>query len=136
EEFLGSLFDLKKLPLHGEKTLSDWAVCLESAAKEFLLADSEDEADVAAYNSFRNVIQEFRDFPEETLFPFGVIQRLLIRPCFGQINSSQLHAVRIGSFEEGALIPTKALFLIGMNEEGFPRLKTGSSLDLLKGKSP
>lgn len=131
EEFLAALFSLKKLSLSGEKTLHDWAHCLESAAQEFLLADGE-EADQAAQNVFHELLYDLKKSQIEGRFPFAVIQRLLTRPIQGQIHASHLHAVRFASIEDAALMPAKALFLIGMDEESYPRIKKHSSLDLLK----
>lgn len=132
EEFVVLLSSLKKLPLIGEKTLASWADSLEAAMQEFLLPDLSDEADVATSHSFRQFLNELRQSQSQAVFPFEVIQRLLLRPCSGQIHASQLHAVRFAAIEGGALLPAKALFLIGMDEGSFPRIKVPSSLDLLK----
>ncbi len=131
EEFLTALFALRRLSLSGEKTLFDWAHCLDKAAQEFLLVDGE-EADQAAHNAFHELLRDLRKSEVEGLFPFAVIQRLLTRPIQGQIHSSHLHAVRLAPIEDAALLPAKALFLIGMDEENYPRIKNSSSLDLLK----
>lgn len=133
EEFLGVVFVLKELPLKGEKTMAEWAHCMEGVARDFLLADTNDEADAATQNAFRQFLQDLRQCRVEGCFPFAIIQRLLKRPCFGQIHGSHLHAVRFSSIEEG--LPARALFLIGMDEESFPRLKSATSLDLLKGQT-
>lgn len=137
EEFLALLLGLKEKlsSMIGEKELGVWADSLESLAQEYLAADFTDDADSSAQNSFRQLIKDLKQAQLRVgnrPFPFALIQRLLIRPCPGQIHSSSLHAVRFATIEEAALIPAKALFLIGMDEESFPRLKTASSLDLLK----
>src|SRR5690606_5304861 len=66
--------------------------------------------------------------------PISVVSRLLKKPCPGQVHPATLHGVRIGSLRENGQIPAKVIFLIGMNEENFPKNKISSSLDLLKGK--
>lgn len=132
EKFIDLIQQLTKLSLRGEKTLAAWADSLEQIANEFLLANLEDEADAAAYGSFSHFLRSLRECGGESLFPCAVIQRLLARPAFGQIHASHLHAVRFMPLEEGALLPARALFLIGMDEESFPHVKIGSSLDLLK----
>lgn len=132
EEFIALIQQLKELPIRGEKTLASWADSLEQIANEFLLVDLEDEADAAVYASFTHFLRSLRECGGEGLFPFDLVQRLLVRPAFGQIHASHLHAVRFMPLEEGALLPARALFLIGMDEESFPRVKIGSSLDLLK----
>lgn len=132
EEFLSVLNALKNFSCCGEKTLAEWAECLEKGAQEFLLPDPEDEADQAAQTAFHQWLRQLRMAPLEGLFPLSVIHRLLLRPISGQIHSSHLHGVRFAPLEEGAFIPATALFLIGMDEESFPRLKSASSLNLLR----
>lgn len=136
EEFLIAVESLKTISLSEERTLPAWSDYLENLAERFLIADLADEADIAAQNAFRQFLYDLKVARIEALFPFAVVQRLLLRPCLGQIHPSHLHAVRFGSMEEGALLPAKALFLIGMDEDHFPRVKMASSLDLLKNKTP
>ncbi len=136
EELVSAFFALKELDLRGEKTLFDWAKGLEYAADTFLLRDDEDEADMAAYSQFRTLILEMKKISDARAFPLEVVQHFLIRPCISQIFATKLHAVRFAPIDEGALLPAKALFLIGMDEMSFPRSESASSLDLLKGKTP
>jgi len=136
EELISVLSVLKTLDLKGEKTLVSWADALEATARDFLMGDPNNEADMGTQNSFYQLLVDLRSSQNQSLFPFEVIQRLIDRPCSGQIHSSHLHAVRFAPIQEAALIPSRALFLIGMDEESFPRAKLCSSLDLLKGQVP
>lgn len=136
EELISILSLLKTLDLKGEKTLFCWAEALEKAARDFLVIDPNDEADMGAQNVFSQLLFDLRKSQNENLFPFEVIQRLLNRPCLGQMHSSHLHAIRFAPLDACAMIPSRALFLIGMDEDSFPRTKTSSSLDLLKGQVP
>ncbi len=136
EELIFVLTNLRNVTTQGEKSLAAWADFLEDAAQRFLLVDSEDEADQAAHHAFLDLLGDLRNFSDPRLFPFEVIQHFLTRPCKAKIQSSHLHAVRFSPIEEGALIPAKAVFLIGMDEESFPRIKSSSSLDLLTQKAP
>ena len=61
-----------------------------------------------------------------------VMAHLLNRPASGAIHSSALHAVRFGSLQPGSILPARALFFLGMDEENFPRKEIPSSLDLLR----
>jgi exonuclease V gamma subunit len=118
--------------LQGVRSLSEWAAHLELIAAKYLSADVSDEV-----QSFRQLLQDLRQADprlENRTFPFSLIQRLLVRPCASQIHASHLHAVRIAPIEEGASLPAKALFLMGMDEENFPKGEIPSSLDLLRGK--
>jgi exodeoxyribonuclease V gamma subunit len=135
EQLLVTLSLLNELDLKGEKTLADWAIVLERAVELFLFADLEDEADGAVHSSFQKLLFDFKTFPENKLYSVDVIQQLLVRPLKAQIHTSQLHAVRFSSIEEGASIPAKALFLIGMDETSFPRMELSSSFDLSRQKA-
>lgn len=132
EALLSTFLALKKLPLCGSKPLSDWAESLKKAAETFLLSDPEGEVE----NGFDNLLAEMRAFPSQRPFPAHVIEHLLARPCRGKINPSHLHAIRFGSIDEELAIPARALFLIGMDEESFPRPQPATSLDLMQGKGP
>lgn len=137
EEFLVLFKNLKEKVnlLSGKKTLASWAGILETLTGEFLSADLEDDADKAAFHSFHSLLQELRDASSrlrtEETFPFSAIQRLFSRPCPAQIHASSLHGVRFSHFSEGAAIPAKAVFLVGMDETSLPRKSVSSSLDLL-----
>ncbi len=135
EEFL-ELFNRLKASLSafsGTKTLASWAGCLESIAHEYLLADPEEDG--AALQSFRQFLNDLRQAKlENPVFPFSSVRRMLNRPCQSQIHASALHAVRFSSIDEGAMLPARAIFLLGMDETSFPRQNCPSSLDLLKRK--
>ncbi len=118
-----------------EASLHVWAERLEMTADRHLSLDLEDEADTSFYSAFQRVIRDLRKADLQLggiPFPFEALQRFLSRSFPGQIHASQLHAVRFAPLDEGALIPAKALFLIGMDEESFPRQPMHSSLDLLR----
>ena len=120
-----------------ERTLAEWAASLESLAELYLAPDLSDEADAAAFDAFRHFLKDLRQADlriGQSLFSFDPVRRFLTRPCPSQVRSSFLHAVRCSSLEEGAAIPAKAVFLIGLDEASFPRMKISSSLDLLKKK--
>lgn len=134
EKLIAILLALQTLDLKGEKPLCAWADSLEKAAETFLFCDPEDEADSAVQNSFRNLVFDFKKFPSETDFPFDVVQHLLVKPCKAELHPSHLHAVHFACID--AVLPAKALFLIGMDEESFPKAQFPSSIDLLQGKKP
>ncbi len=136
EKFLALFQSLKEdlAPFHSESSLSVWADRLEALAEKYLSYDLEDEADSAAYSSFQHLIQALRQAGGrigEKRFPFAPIERFLDRPTSGNIHGSHLHAVRISSLSDGAALPSKALFLLGMDEESFPEPRKASSLNLL-----
>jgi len=120
--------------LRQSRTLSDWSIWLTSLMQKYFSADLSDEADAAAWNFFQESMKELKEVDKDgRLFPFAPIQALLKRSIRGgQIHASHLHAIRFASLAEGALTPVRALFLIGMDEENFPRRSSSSSLDLLR----
>ena len=120
--------------LRQSRTLSDWSIWLTLLMQKYFSADLSDEADAAAWSFFQQSMKELKEADTDgRLFPFAPIQALLKRSIRGgQIHASHLHAIRFASLAEGALTPVRALFLIGMDEESFPRRSSSSSLDLLR----
>ncbi len=137
EEFLVVFESLKTalLSFRGEATLAVWADRLETLVAKFLFADSDDEG----AHTFRQLLMQLRQSAlrlGEELFPFALIEQFLRKESQGELHASQLHAVRFASLEEGSLLPAKALFLVGMDEESFPLKEQASSLNLVKKESP
>jgi exonuclease V gamma subunit len=141
EEFLSFLQSLEAdlAPMRVDAcSLGIWAQRFEALASKYLTHDPEDEADVAAWKSFQGRILALRKADArlgEISYPFEVIDPFINRSCSGPFHGSHLHAVRIGSIEPGTILPARALFLIGMDEEAYPRKRIRSSLDLLKNES-
>ncbi len=132
EELIDVVSALQQICTAGEKTLIEWADLLKMVAEKFLLVDVHNAADAAAYDLFIALLQEMRADRSGIRVPFGLIEQLVERPAFSQIHGTHLHAVRFASLSEGSLLPAKAVFLIGMDEESFPPVQTPSSLDLIK----
>ncbi len=116
------------------RTLSDWSKWLLPLLQKYFSPDLSNEADAAAWTFFQQTMRELKKADRDgRLFPFAPIQALLKRSIPRRhVHATHLHAVRFGSITEGAFPPVKALFLIGMDEESFPRRFSTSSLDLLK----
>ncbi|NGX46977.1 MAG: RecBCD enzyme subunit RecC [Chlamydiae bacterium] len=63
--------------------------------------------------------------------PYEGVERVLEYFLEKKSKSHQaphLQAIRFGAFSEGCIQPSKAIFLIGMQEEAFPRVETNASL--------
>lgn len=136
EEFMVTLSELKELELKGEKTLCDWGISLEKAAFTFLQSDPSDEADMTEQSKLRKMVLEMKKITSSDLYPFEVVKHFLGSSSLGQMHASKLHAIRFSPIQEGAMIPAKAVFILGMDEMSFPRVETPSSLDHLLGKIP
>lgn len=113
------------LPIE-EKSCGEWAEYLERIAKTYLVSDEMGEA------PFQSLLNELRKARLSEKFSVQVIRHWLKRSSQGAIHGSSLHAISFGSLQQGALFPARALFLIGMDEEQFPRKQFNSSLNLLK----
>lgn len=123
-------------PLSKEsRTLSVWASEWEVICQKYLFLDEEDEADRAFGAHFHRTMQELGGIENRVGkedYPLIFFESLLKQPVHDQLHSSQLHAVQFGSLEPGSAIPADAIFLIGMDEDSFPRRRSASSLDLLR----
>ncbi len=138
EEFsslLRSLYeDLQKLL--EPKNWMDFACFFEELQKKYLSVDEEEDS--RSFSSFLETLQEFKEaffsLKRQEKYPFDIALKLLQKPLFGSIQAGHLHAIRIGSIEEGNVVPSDVLFLIGMDEESFPRKSFCPSMNLLNGR--
>ncbi len=124
------LFSWKK-----ERTLQLWVQEIDQLTQEFLTIEDAAEEDRSAKQQIAQVLSSLRDTHQlvpETVFPFSFVKHLLFAPSCAEFGSSLLHAVRFSTIEPGTLAPAKIVFLIGMDEENFPRSSAKSSLHLLK----
>ncbi|MBI3508973.1 MAG: exodeoxyribonuclease V subunit gamma [Chlamydiia bacterium] len=118
-----------------EKTTLEWAQFLEPLIDTYLWVDETDDADAAAQQMVQRFLKELRLVECDWKFPLPILQHLLEkRSCRGSIHPSHLHAVKFGSLQCGCITPSRALFLIGMDEESFPRRIEASSLSLMPRK--
>ncbi len=117
-----------------ERSLSEWADEIEKFVRSTLFLDESSEADRAAGRSFSLFIDLLRktgiQFPKE-LFPFSLVETYFSSFSSGEEGGSLLHAVRFASLEPGSILPARVLFILGMDEESFPRNSYSSSIRLL-----
>jgi exonuclease V gamma subunit len=117
-----------------DRTLAEWAEEIEKLVRATLFFDESSEADRAAERSFSLFLDLLRKlakkFPEDR-FPFSFVETYFFTFSTAEVGGSLLHAVRFASLEPGAILPARALFLLGMDEESFPRSSPISSLRLL-----
>ncbi|HSX13972.1 MAG TPA: exodeoxyribonuclease V subunit gamma [Chlamydiales bacterium] len=108
------------------KTLQDWANQFERIAEKYLSP----EEDRAAFDSSIRSLRRAR--LEAVEFPFEVIEELFTQGLQSSYLGNHLHAVCLSSIGEGAVTPSRACFLMGMDEESFPRKMQRTSLDLIR----
>ncbi len=115
------------------RTLTDWANLLLELSHKYFYIDHSDETEAQAWDFFQQILKELLFFGGDDLFPFEPIHTLLKRsPPVGAFHAAHLHGIRFAPLECGEIIPAKAIFCIGMDEEKFPRKLKASSLDLLQ----
>jgi exonuclease V gamma subunit len=116
-----------------EKKFFEWAEEIEKLVRSTLFLDESSEAERAAARSFSLFLDLLRKlakkFPEEK-FPLSVIQTYFATFSSGEGEGSLLHAVRFASLELGSIVPARILFILGVDEENFPRSIPPSSLQL------
>lgn len=95
--------------------LSEWIQKVRSWVELFFAPDTE-------------LIRQMEKLSVEGVFPFSTIERLLQQIFHQNSGAVHLQAVRFASLEKGALIPAKAIILMGMDEGGLPRKDLPSSL--------
>lgn len=138
EEFYQLLQGLENdlIPLSKEpRNLSMWASEWGKICQKYLFLDEESEADQGFGSHFHRTLRELGEIENrigQEEYPFIFFESLLKQPVHGQLHSSWLHAVQFSSLEPGSALPADAIFLIGMDEESFPRKRSPSSLDLLR----
>lgn len=114
--------DLESKP----KTLEQWASQIEAIAEKYLSYDEDQAAFASAMRNLKRSRIESKEFPLE------IIVDILTQGLHSSYYGNYLHAVCCSSIQEGAVVPARACFLLGMDEESFPRKRQGTSLDLLK----
>lgn len=126
EELLHLLQSLSKDLSKNNLSLSGWANHWEEMANKYL--GEHTEAFQQNLQTYRRAARHFGETP----FPLEVIAPFLLPTIPTQIHGSHLHAVRIAPLTSGSILPSRAIFLLGMDEENFPRTHIASSLNLLK----
>ncbi|HLB53431.1 MAG TPA: exodeoxyribonuclease V subunit gamma, partial [Chlamydiales bacterium] len=131
EEWMDLLCSLRK-DLEGfeeARTPREWANTLCEFVAHYLFVDFDEEKEVAGWDFFQKSVQEI-DKITDTPVPFSWVRKFFERPT-GQkeLYASHLHAISFLSLREGNIFPVQHLFLMGMDEENFPRKRMRSSLD-------
>ncbi len=109
-----------------ERSLKEWSKTLKSLVSQFFAPDPDD--------SLMRELEKFQQMEIDGKFPISSIERILkniFQQKSGAVQGSHLQAVRFASLEKGALIPAKAIILMGMEEGSFPRQDLSSSLQQL-----
>ncbi len=95
------------------RSFPEWAEAIEAVVKQFLLFDEKTET------VFFHFLDTLRNTHDKTPVPLSLVQALFDPSRIEE--TSALHAVRCASLEKGNIFPARVMFLIGMDEESFPR---------------
>ncbi|HEX2582541.1 MAG TPA: hypothetical protein VHL30_00300 [Chlamydiales bacterium] len=116
-----------------ERSLSQWADEIETFIRSTLFWEESSVEDRAAERALASFLELLRktavQFPDAP-FPFSFVETFFSSFASGEEGGSLLHAIRFASLEPGSLLPARAVFLLGMEEESFPRSSSSSSLRL------
>ncbi|MEN9654380.1 MAG: putative exodeoxyribonuclease gamma chain [Chlamydiota bacterium] len=109
---------------HLEETPIGWAERLNAAIAEFLNpVNSGVHRDLARMRHVEEAIGPI-------VIPFALATSFLTSSVSRQQkNGSLLHGVRVYPLELGAIFPAKAMFVLGMDDESYPRRVEKSSID-------
>jgi exonuclease V gamma subunit len=122
----------KELPiLAQEMTILEWSKSLKHLAVCFFSIEKEDDHLIRELDKLKNM-------RVEGVFAFQSIERILMgifEQKTGSVNGSHLQAVKFAPLEMGALMPAKAVILMGIEEGKFPRQDLPSSLNQIKRSS-
>ncbi len=120
------LFEKLQIIEKAALSLKEWSKILRSLVDQFFAPDPDDV--------LMRALLKLQQMDIEGIFPFSSIERVLkdiFRQRSGAVQGSHLQAVRFASLEKGALLPAKAIILMGMEEGSFPRQDLPSSLHQL-----
>ena len=133
EDFFQTLQSLKRdLTFDTDLTLAQWADKWEEIVQNYLFQDYQSEQDSVSANTFSRSIHSIKNGKISQAVPFEVVEEFLIQKVHTSKNGGHLHAVSCSSIESGSIVPAKAILLLGMDEESFPRRVQKTSLDLVK----
>ena len=124
-----SSLDADLSSLGGEKlTLSGWAEKLEHLLEKYFFVGEEEALDV------KKAVKQLYISGEKLTetYPLGVVETLFTPVKTGGLKLNNLHAVTFSPLRLGSIWPSKAIFILGLDEESFPSKEVSSSLDLLK----
>jgi exodeoxyribonuclease V gamma subunit len=112
-----------------KRTLESWSDLLNQAARAFF--KPQDGEDALMHKFLSKLLSAATHFPQER-FSFSILKSLFQDSCQDEASTYQAHlwqSVQFASLQPGSIRPAKAIFLLGMDSETFPRKKSVSSFD-------
>jgi len=125
EQFLELLQMLRKRAAQFEaretRLLREWAELLSETAEELFKPETREKEPFTRF--LQELFSAAEKFPDDH-FSWPILQSLFEDACQGEATSYQAHlwqAVQFSSLQPGVLRPAKAVFLLGMESDHFPR---------------
>lgn len=112
-----------------KRTLNEWATLLNELARSLFLPQEREQELLSSY--LRKIYSAGEMF-SESVFSWQLLRSLFVDACRSDADSYQAHlwqAVQFSSLQPGSIRPARAIFLLGMDGENFPRKQAAGSFD-------
>jgi exonuclease V gamma subunit len=115
------------------RSFAEWAVEIQGCVATYLFVDGSCTGDQSAEKGVDQLLDQLRVAAVgfgPAQFPFSFVEAFFFSEIKGELGGASLHSVRFSSIELGMVLPARAIFVMGMDEEHFPRSSPHSSLRL------
>lgn len=111
-----------------EFSLDIWAKTFDQLLEKYFLAKEEESLE------FKMLVKQLYSVSEKLKgsYPLALVETLFQKRSKGSLRGNHLHAITFSPLKLGSIWPAKAVFVLGLDEERFPKKGQNSSLDLLK----
>ena len=120
--------ELRPIYKEEKKTFLDWIIFLRRWSETYLTCNKIEESLFFDLESLRDDLEEGADY----LLPFSSFLRAIenhFQKKKGSFQSSYLQAIKFISLEMGSAYPAKIVYVLGCDEESFPRSQKVFSLE-------
>jgi len=125
--FLETLFTDLRAVKKREESPTNWTLLLEDLLRKYLPESDELEFVIKELHTLK---------PIEALFPFSsihtIIHEILRKHTFDKYSSGK-PTIQFATLADGCMVEKKVVYLLGLDEENFPRKRTHRSLNEIKG---
>ena len=126
--------DLGSMRASEKKSLSEWLAWIQELAVRHFECDKDDEPLLCDLHAFGHQMAHSKN----SCFSFASMQRILrhfYEKRNAAIHSEHLQHIRFCSMHHAAALPARIVYLLGMDEESFPRFEAPNSLCTLSGSA-
>ncbi len=127
--------DVDYLASHEKRSLAEWTNWIGEIIERYFSADEDENWLHPALLRLTRICRTLED-PRLRFVEFCRIVDDILHRQSGHFGGSDLQVVRFASLAEGAILPAKAICLLGMEEGAFPRVESATSLCEMKMARP